>query len=226
MYADRYGGPARARFNPGGLAAAIGINAAVIAALMVAAPIVTGRPPADPPLVTIFRPIDPPPPPEPKPADPRVSAEPRPAPPLDAPKPIVETPIDSPLTGTVDPLPPLPYNAQPGTGTATEAVPEPKPLPPPLVVGPAVDSRYAGDFQPDYPPSERRLGNEGKVTVRVLVGADGRVKQVERVSATSDAFFRVTEQRALSRWRFRAGTRDGVAEAAWRVMTVTFRMED
>lgn len=224
MYADRYGGPAR--FNPGGLAAAIGINAAVIAALMVAAPIVTGRPPVDPP-IKMFDPVIPPPP-EPKPVDPRVSAEPRPTPPLDAPKRIVETPIDTPLTGTVDPLPPLPYDAQPsaGTGTATEAIPEPKPLPPPLIVGPAVDSRYAADFQPDYPPSERRLGNEGKVTVRVLVGADGRVKQVERVSATSDAFFRVTEQRALSRWRFRAGTRDGIAEAAWRVMTVTFRMED
>ncbi len=62
--------------------------------------------------------------------------------------------------------------------------------------------------------------------MRVLVGADGRVRQVERVSATSDAFFMATESQALRRWRFKPGTRDGVAQEAWRVMTVTFRLED
>ena len=95
-----------------------------------------------------------------------------------------------------------------------------------MIVGPSVDPRYADAFQPDYPASEQRMGNDGKVTVRVLIGTDGRVKQIERVSATSDAFFRATETQALRRWRFRPGTRDGVPQEAWRTMTVTFVLND
>ena len=34
--------------------------------------------------------------------------------------------------------------------------------------------------------------------VRVLVGTDGRVKQVDRISATTDAFYRATFDRALA----------------------------
>jgi protein TonB len=70
------------------------------------------------------------------------------------------------------------------------------------------------------------MGNPGKVTVRVLIGTDGRVKQVEPVTATSDAFFRATRDQALRRWRFRPGTRDGVPQEAWRTMSVTFVMAD
>jgi len=93
------------------------------------------------------------------------------------------------------------------------------------MVDAVADPRYARDFQPDYPAGERRMGNEGKVVIRVLIGPDGRVKQVERVSAASAAFWQVTERQALSRWRFRPATRDGVAIESWRTMTVRFEME-
>lgn len=56
----------------------------------------------------------------------------------------------------------------------------------------------------------------------MLVGADGRVKAVERVSATSDAFFTATRRQALSQWRFRPATRDGAAIESWYRMSVTF----
>ena len=61
------------------------------------------------------------------------------------------------------------------------------------------------DFQPVYPAAERRAGREGRVTVRVLVGVDGRVKQVERVGATSDAFWQATEARAMSEMAVQPG---------------------
>jgi len=60
------------------------------------------------------------------------------------------------------------------------------------------------------------------VVVRVLVGTDGRVKAIERVSATSDAFFAATRRQALSQWRFRPATRDGVGVESWYRMSVTF----
>lgn len=224
MYADRYTGRS-GRFSPAGLVAAVGINAGVVVALMVAAPyagIVESTPTID-----IYEvPIDPPPPePQPLPRETRPSA--RPVERIETVKPIVEPPIDLGRPVALDPRP-FPTTdlggSVDGTGMGGTAVDPPAPAP--VIVGPSVDSRYAGDLQPSYPPAEQRLGRDGRVTVRVLVGADGRVRQVERVSATSDAFFMATEAQALRRWRFKPGTRDGVAQEAWRVMTVTFRLED
>jgi periplasmic protein TonB len=40
------------------------------------------------------------------------------------------------------------------------------------------------------------MGKEGTVAVRVTIGADGRVTAVQEVRATSDAFFRATQQHA------------------------------
>ena len=61
--------------------------------------------------------------------------------------------------------------------------------------------------------------------IRVTIGADGRVKSAERVSATSDAFWRATERHALARWRFRPATLDGRPIESRKVITVDFRID-
>jgi len=86
------------------------------------------------------------------------------------------------------------------------------------------DPRYAGDLQPVYPPSEQRAGREGRVVVRVLIGTDGRVKAVEPVSATSDAFLDTTRRQAIGKWRFRPATRDGVPVESWKRIGVSFSL--
>lgn len=142
------------------------------------------------------------------------------------PKPIVETvPVTAePKPFTFDPIP----ITGTGHGTVLDPItiipPQPTPTPAAVLTRATMDARYARDFQPPYPPSEQRAGREGLVSVRVLVGADGRVKQVEKIAAASDAFWAVTERQALSRWRFRPATRDGVPVEAWREMTVRFVM--
>lgn len=88
-----------------------------------------------------------------------------------------------------------------------------------------MDPSAAGRFQPDYPLSLIRAGIEGAATVRVLIGTDGRVKQVEMVSATDPAFFDATRKQALRYWRFRPATTDGTPTESWRVMTVKFHLE-
>lgn len=82
------------------------------------------------------------------------------------------------------------------------------------------------DLQPPYPTEEERRQRSGVVRIRVTIGADGRVSSAERVSATSDAFWRATERQALSRWRFRPAMLDGRPVEATRVITVTFRIGD
>ncbi|WP_260581590.1 energy transducer TonB [Sphingopyxis sp. PET50] len=62
--------------------------------------------------------------------------------------------------------------------------------------------------------------------VRVLIGTDGRVKQVELVSTDSPGFFEATKRRALAKWRFKPATRGGVPEESWKEMTVRFEIRN
>ena len=222
MYADRYARPTR--FNPGGLTAAVAINVALVAALMFAGPKILPSGPEHV-LITENLPIEPPPPELPQPQPPKAAPR-MPTEQIVAPIPPIIVPTESTFTTSTTESPPV---AGPilgnDTGPATPAAdPAPPPLPP--LVGPQIDPRYAAQFQPVYPPAERRANHDGRVTVRVLVGTDGRVKQIERVSATSDAFWQATMERATRAWRFTPATRGGVPVEAWRSLTLTFRMED
>lgn len=104
--------------------------------------------------------------------------------------------------------------------------PDPPVAPPraPVFVGARVNQRYADQFQPAYPAGMLRAQLEGSVTVRVTIGADGRVKAIDRLTAASDAFWEATRDQAMRRWRFEPATRDGVAVESVREMTVHFRI--
>jgi protein TonB len=121
----------------------------------------------------------------------------------------------------VDFTPTPPGPAFPETGGTAAVIPEAA-KPAPVLIGVNLDPRYASYLQPPYPAEESRAGKAGRVTLRVLVGVDGRVKDVEKVSAASDAFWDATRRQALSKWRFKPATRDGVPYEAWKVMNVSF----
>ena len=202
------------------LGAAVAINGLLIAGLISMIPNFMPKPK---PTVLIGEniPLDTPPPPEP----------------LD--KPIVEKPIQAPdpyIPPTANPLPdqptiestPILPTVQPpivptlptGPATVTEV---PKPLP---LVGAQQDPRFARDYQPEYPAQELRAERDGSVSVRVLIGADGRVKAVEQVSATSNAFFEATRRQALAKWRFKPATRGGIPQESWKTMSVRFELKN
>ncbi|MDJ0278140.1 TonB family protein [Sphingomonas sp. 2R-10] len=214
--------------NPVGLGVAIAINGGLLAlAMLTATTVVTFVDPYKP-MEAVNIPIEPPPPPidEPRPVE-RAMPDPAPVPlpyvppaPIPAPGPVIASTDTMPTTlPPLMPTPPMPGAT--GTGSAVTVTP-----PLPVLVNASVDPRYRADFQPDYPAFERNQGRNGVVVVRVLVGANGRVAAIEPVSATSDAFLDATKRRALSKWRFRPATRDGVAIESWREMTVRFNMED
>ena len=72
---------------------------------------------------------------------------------------------------------------------------------------------YLQNPKPAYPPLSRRLGEQGKVIVRVLIGTDGVPKKAEM--RQSSGFDRL-DQAALNtvlKWRYVPGKRGGVAEA-------------
>lgn len=133
------------------------------------------------------------------------------------------SPIDRPSGPVVAerPLPPLPPLPNVAAETVTEARVE---LPPPVRVAAEFDPRYAADQQPPYPADQERAGREGRVRIRLVIGADGRVRSIERLSATNDAFWRATERHARARWRFRPATIDGRPVESSKTMTVVFEL--
>jgi protein TonB len=152
---------------------------------------------------------------------------------LDVPPRVIPTPVPSiPVSGerTIVPSGPVIGDSiRPPTGTG----PKPEPLvtvPPRDPIRPAVrvdaqfDPRFADALQPPYPAAEQRSEREGEVRVRVTISPEGRVAAVQRVSATSDAFWRVTERQALSRWRFKPATVDGRPVQSSKVLSVRFRL--
>lgn len=204
------------------LGAAFLINGAIIAGMIYSAPNVIKE------ATKVFTgksiPITPPPPPDPVPVEkPVQNQKPTTQPLPTVPDPIVPTQVERTIEGTnVIPDRPPPNTKPADPGPVTQ--PEPRIEPAPPLIGAVRDAR--GEFQPEYPAAELRLQRDGKVTVKVLVGANGRVKAVEQLSATSQAFFEATRRQALSKWRFKPATRGGVAEDSWMTLSVTFRIQD
>ncbi|HKX90036.1 MAG TPA: energy transducer TonB [Sphingopyxis sp.] len=206
------------RHHPVAALFAIGLPAALVVAVALSPMIIVDEPATStPPWTSITLPKPPEPQPDPKPrAQPQqthFTAPPSPLPP------IAQDPPEAP------PLPPITPPAGTGTGSTVTVDPPVAPAKPRLVLA-ELDSRFAGAFQPDYPPREQHGGIEGVAKVRVLIGTDGRVKAVELVSTDSPGFFEATKRRALAKWRFKPATRGGVPEESWKVMTVRFEIRN
>jgi len=222
MYADlhpgRYARPNR--FSPQGLGGALIITGGMVIAMTFAAPHFIRVLKPEPIHVRLI-PLPPDPQPIPEHPKPQPRTQQQPQEKIVTPQPLLPPPpTDFKGDTTPDPSPPTDFGT---IGTGTVIAP---PDPPPPLLGAEIDGRYANAFQPTYPPDETRAGREGRVVVRVLIGVDGRVKQVERVSATSDSFYAVTERQALSKWRFKPATRGGIPEQQWKTMAVSFVLND
>lgn len=89
------------------------------------------------------------------------------------------------------------------------------PVAPPAVQLPSSDADYLQNTRPPYPPISRRLNEQGKTTVRVLIGTDGLPQRAE--INQSSGFSRLDDAAlaAVMRWRYVPGKRGGVAEAMW-----------
>jgi periplasmic protein TonB len=203
--------------HPGLLTAAVAVHIGVLGAILSYHPEVIGLP-EKPIVLQQFPPVTEPPPPEQKPktAERQPKADPAPD------RPVVIVPTEP--TGPVREFWPEPQPQPPtGTGDGGGTVLKAEPAPPVLTLA-ELDPRYRGDVQPPYPPSLERMEIEGKVTVRLQIGTDGRVTSVELVRADDPGFFATTRDWALRRWRFKPATRDGIAVASTLVKTVSFRI--
>lgn len=116
--------------------------------------------------------------------------------------------------------------AAPAAPALVAAVPVAPAAPPaPAVQLPSSNADYLQNPKPNYPPLSKRLGEQGKVVVRVLIGADGLAQKAE--IRQSSGFERL-DQAALStvlNWRYVPGKRAGVAEDMWFNVPINFVLE-
>lgn len=164
------------------------------------------------------------PPEQPKPPAPpsppkrqRVLPPPRPAPVLAA----VPRADAAPASFVAAPAPVEPTPAvavDPGPVIAAPAAP-PTPLVPPVF-----NANYLENPAPQYPPASRRMGEEGRVTLRVYVSVKGRAERVE--IKTSSGFDRLdcAAMYAVQGWRFVPARRGDEVVAAWVLVPVSFVM--
>jgi protein TonB len=217
MYADP---SVRRRFDPVSFGAALAVNGLIISAMIFAVPnFVRLADPESFPIVSY--PDDQPPPPPVDEVEPKEKAKSEVV--RDTPPYVPPTTIDTTSTVDIVTTKDLPIESPPvQPGKPLGDVDTVKFVPPPPLLPATADPRFARDFQPDYPATELRLQREGNVAVRIRIGADGRVKEVQQVSATSSAFFEATRRHALARWRFKPASRGGKAEDSWKTMSVRF----
>jgi len=78
--------------------------------------------------------------------------------------------------------------------------------------------------EPVYPYKARQRNIEGSVEVKFLVGADGRVSDVEILSSQPAGLFDDAVRKTVPQWKFRSGVLDGRAVPSWVVTTVQFTL--
>lgn len=93
------------------------------------------------------------------------------------------------------------------------------------VVMPSFDASYLHNTAPTYSDQSRRAGEHGRVTLRVLVTAEGRAGRVE--IKTSSGYRRLDDaaRRAVQRWRFIPARRNGVAVDMWYDVPIDFSLQ-
>ena len=142
-----------------------------------------------------------------------------PTPPLPAP-----TPEPAPMVVAAAPAPAQPAIEASTVATAPAAPQAPAPA---RIELPSSDAAYLNNPRPSYPALSRRLGEQGKVIVRVLIGVDGTAQQAEIAKSGSSGYERL-DQAALATvrsWRYVPGKRNGVAEAMWFNVPINFVLE-
>lgn len=165
----------------------------------------------EPPKPLKIEPPPPPPPPPPQP-QPRVRREPTLPPP---PQPVAiqdPTPAPAAPTGVVTPQPPPPPIAAPVAPAPAPPAPPPAPPAPPRIVLPSSDAAYLSNPRPAYPRMSKMMGEQGRVVLAVLIGADGRPKRAKIVQSSGFARLDEAAHETVMGWRYVPGKRNGVAE--------------
>lgn len=120
-------------------------------------------------------------------------------------------------------------------GAAAEApvvkeAPTPAPAPVPAVTEapvtqPRFDAGYLDNPAPAYPSISRRMGENGKVLLRVFVEPNGRPSQIQINTGSGSPRLDQAAQEAVWRWKFVPARRGDEAVGAWVLVPIIFNLK-
>ncbi len=166
---------------------------------------------------------EPAPKPKPKPAKPKV-VQPQPAPLItaaDAP-PTPEAPVVEP-----PPIAAAPVAVTPPSPPASAPAPSPASTPsaPVPILQPRFDVAYLKNPPPPYPAQSRRLGETGRVVLRVLVTAAGAPERVELRTSSGSRRLDSAALQTVQRWKFIPARQGDTPVSAWVLVPILFTLE-
>ncbi|HZX33706.1 MAG TPA: TonB family protein [Rhodocyclaceae bacterium] len=150
------------------------------------------------------------------------------------PKPAERTPAPQPKP--MPPSQPRTLAAQTAAPSAAAEVPVANEAPPSKVASapapvtvpvtqPRFDAEYLSNPAPVYPAMSRRLGEEGRVLLRVFVEPSGHPSQVEVKAGSGSPRLDQAAQEAVWRWKFIPARRGDEAVGAWVQVPINFNLK-
>jgi protein TonB len=129
------------------------------------------------------------------------------------PAPLLAVPAEAPATATA---PPAPRTPAPQPVAAAE---------PATITPPVFSADYLENPAPAYPALSRRLGEQGKVILRVLVNPAGTADEVQVRNSSGHARLDEAARDTVRRWKFVPAKRGAEPVAAWVLIPISFRLE-
>ena len=169
-------------------------------------------------------PIKPPPPPPATPVRPSLAPTPLALAPLPTSQP-TQTPAAPPTIAAAAPVN-APVLATAPVAPVPSVVAVPAPSPPAKVDMPTTVADYQAKSPPVYPAMSKRMGEQGRVVLRVLIGADGVPQQAEVLQSSGHGRLDRAAAEAVMRWRYVPGKRGGVPETMWFQVPIEFKLEN
>ncbi len=198
-----------------GLAIALHAAAVIGIAHYQSTPVIRFQAPR-PMMVTMVRPPEPP----------KAEVVPVPQPPPPKPKPIVKKkPVPRPKPKAIhiharqEPTPPPPPVAaapRAQKGPKTDLPPEPTP--------PIFSADYLNNPAPSYPAISRRLGEKGRVLLKVLVNPQGRADQVRIHRSSGFTRLDTAARDAVTQWTFVPSRLGTLPVRAWVIVPIVFTL--
>jgi len=87
------------------------------------------------------------------------------------------------------------------------------------------DANYLNNPPPPYPPLSRRLGEEGKVILRVSVNPQGAADSVDIKTSSGSPRLDEAAQKTVRNWKFIPARRGDTAVQSWALVPVIFKLE-
>ncbi len=173
------------------------------------------KPVEQPPIIARPPDLEPtpiPPPPEPLPALAIEPAKPEPPPPVES-------------IAKAEPAAPVQTAARAEPAPRIEAAVRPPPVPPEPITPPQFNADYLHNPAPTYPSLSRRMGEQGKVLVRVLVSAEGLVERIELKNSSGSRRLDQAALDAVKQWKFVPARQGELKVSAWVLVPIAFTLQ-